>query len=152
MKSVDRHRILDCPVCKRTMRSDSLKRHKLTKHENLNFQVKTIIKAHVKGGGILSDRDLESEIVANGKLLDKKIALGEKISKVLTDTNTKEESLSKEHKEAFDLFQRKRLCLSSDDKITLFNWQEGVLSEFVNQPTDREVVLVKGVSGNEGKT
>ena len=45
--------------------------------------------------------------MANGKLLDEKIALGEKILKVLTDTNTKEESLSKEHKEAFDLYQRK---------------------------------------------
>ena len=152
MKPVNRHRILECPVCKRTMRSDSLKRHKLTKHKNFNFQVTTIIKAHVKDGGITSDQDLESEIVANGKLLDEKIALGEKILKVLTDTNTKEESLSKEHKEAFDLYQRKRLCFSSDDKITLFNWQKGVLSEFVNQPTDREVVWVKGARGNEGKT
>ena len=152
MKPVDRHRILECPVCKRTMRSDSLKRHKLTKHKNFNFQVTTIIKAHVKDGGITSDQDLESEIVANGKLLDEKIASGEKIFKVLTDTNTKEESLSKEHKEAFDLYQRKRLCFSSDNKITLFNWQKGVLSEFVNQPTDREVVWVKGASGNEGKT
>ena len=152
MKPVNRHRILECPVCKRTMRSDSLKRHKLTKHKNFNFQVTTIIKAHVKDGGIISDQDLESEIVANGKLLDEKIALGEKILKVLTDTNTKEESLSKEHKEAFDLYQRKRLCFSSDDKITLFNWQKGVLTGFVNQPTDREVVWVKGASGNEGKT
>ena len=95
MKPVNRHRILECPVCKRTMRSDSLKRHKLTKHKNFNFQVTTIIKAHVKDGGITSDQDLESEIVANGKLLDEKIALGENVSKVLADTNTKEESLSK---------------------------------------------------------
>ena len=65
MKSVDRHKINECPVCKRTMRSDSLKRHKLTKHKNFNFQVTTIIKDHVKDGGILSDRGLESEIVAN---------------------------------------------------------------------------------------
>ena len=65
MKPVNRHRILECPVCKRTMRSDSLKRHKLTKHKNFNFQVTTIIKAHVKDGGILSDQDLESESVAN---------------------------------------------------------------------------------------
>ena len=66
----------------------------------------TIIKANVKGSGNPSDQDLESEILANNKLLDEKIELGEKISKVLTNTNTKEESLSKKHKEALDLYQK----------------------------------------------
>ena len=42
-----------------------------------------------------SNEDLVLEIVANGKILDEKIALDEKVFKVLTKTNTKEESLSK---------------------------------------------------------
>ena len=42
------------------------------------------------------------------KLLDEKLKLGEKISKVLTNTYTKEESLTKKHKEAFDLSQSRK--------------------------------------------
>ena len=68
------------------------------------------------------------------------------------ETNAKEESLSRQHKEALDLYQKKRLFFSSDAKVTLFNWQKGALLEFVNQPTNREVVWVKGARGNEGKT
>ena len=154
MAPVNRNITLECSICKRKMRSDNLKRHWSTKHKNFDFKVTTVVRGFLKDNDRkpLANKDLESEIVANGKLLDEKIDLGEKILKVLTDTNTKEESLSKEHKEAFDLYQRKRLCFSSDNKITLFNWQKGVLSEFVNQPTDREVVWVKGARGNEGKT
>ena len=154
MAPVNRNITLECSICKRKTRSDNLKRHWLTKHKNFDFKVTTVVRGFLKDNDRkpFANKDLESEIVANGKLLDKKIALGEKMLKVLTDTNTKEESLSKEHKVAFDLYQIKRLCFSSDDKITLFNWQKGVLSEFVNQPTDREVVWVKGASDNEGKT
>ena len=72
------------------MRSDSLKRHGLKKHKNFNFQVTTIVKANVKDSGNPSVQDLESEILADNKLLDEKIELGEKISKVLTNTNAKE--------------------------------------------------------------
>ena len=55
------------------MRSDNLKRHKLKKHKNFNFQVTTIVKANVKDSGNPSVQDLESEILADNKLLDEKI-------------------------------------------------------------------------------
>ena len=58
-----------------------------------------------------SDQNLESEILANDKLLDEKIEFGEKISKVLTTTNTKEESLSKKHREALDCIKAENLQL-----------------------------------------
>ena len=77
--STDRHRILECPVCKKSMRSDNLKRLKFKKHKNFNFQVTTVVKANVKDNGIPSNQDLESEILADNKLLDEKIELGEKI-------------------------------------------------------------------------
>ena len=62
--------ILECSVCK--WGSDSLKIHKL-KHKNFNFQVTTIVKANVKDSGNPSVQDLESEILADNKLLDEKI-------------------------------------------------------------------------------
>ena len=80
MPSVNRNITLECPVCKKSMRSDNLKRHKLKKHKNLNFQLITIVKANVKDSRNPSVQDLESEILADNKLLDEKIELGEKIS------------------------------------------------------------------------
>ena len=62
MKSTDRHRILECSVCKRRMRSDCLKRRGLKKDKNFNFQVTTIVKANVKDSEIPSYQDLESGI------------------------------------------------------------------------------------------
>ena len=68
--STDRHRILECSVCKKRMRSDSLKRQGLKKHKHFNFQVTTIVRANVKDSLNPSDHDLGSEILANGMLLD----------------------------------------------------------------------------------
>ena len=42
--------------------------------------------------------NLESEILDNTKIYDEKISLGERIHKVLMETNAKEESLSRQHK------------------------------------------------------
>ena len=73
------------------MRSDHLKRHCLTKHKNFDFKVTTVVKGFLreKDSGNPSVQDLESEILADNKLLDEKIELGEKISKVLTSTKRK---------------------------------------------------------------
>ena len=67
----------------------------MTKHKSFDFKVTTVVRGCLrdKDRKPFASEDLESEIVANGKLLDEKIALGEKILKVLTDTNTKEESI-----------------------------------------------------------
>ena len=70
--STDRHRILECSVCKKRMRSDSLKRHGLKKHKNFNFQVTTIVKANVKDSGNPSAQDLESEILLTTSSLMRK--------------------------------------------------------------------------------
>ena len=46
-----------------------------------------------------TDNNLELEILDNAKIYDEKICFGESIHKVLMETNTKEESLSHQHKE-----------------------------------------------------
>ena len=115
----------------------------------LTVKVKSKVEA---ARGVSTNEELKIEILENNEIYKEKIQLGERIYKVLMETNAKEESLSRQHKEALDLYQKKRLFFSSDAKVTLFNWQKGALSEFVNQPTNREVVWVKGARGNEGKT
>ena len=94
---------------------------------------------------------MESEILADNKLLDEKIELGEKISKVLTNTNAKEESLSKKNKEAFNLYQSKKFAINPNDDLKLYPWQQQAI-DLMQKPTLREVIWVKGARGNEGKT
>ena len=95
--------------------------------------------------------DLKMEILDNAKVYDEKIKLGENIFNVLMETNTKEDSLSRRHKEAFDLYQSKKLALNVDDDIKLFPWQNELLNVVQNK-TYREIFWVKGAPCNEGKT
>ena len=134
------------------MRSDHLKRHCLTKHKNFDFKVTTVVKGFLreKDSGNPSVQDLESEILADNKLLDEKIELGEKISKVLTNTNAKEESLSKKNKEAFNLYQSKKFAINPNDDLKLYPWQQQAI-DLMQKPSLREVIWVKGARGNEGK-
>ena len=43
------------------------------------------------------------------------------------ETNTKEESLSPQHREGFDLYRRQRLAVNTDDAIKLYPWQQQAL-------------------------
>ena len=110
MAPLNRDITLECSVCKKKMRNDHLKRHCIAKHNNFDFKVTTVIGGFLKheDSKPSSSQDLESEIWAKDKVLDEKIESGEKISKVLTNTKTLEESLSKNHKEAFDLCQSRK--------------------------------------------
>ena len=153
MTSKNRNITLECSICKKKMRSDHLKRHCLTKHKNFDFKVTTVVKGFLreKDSGNPSVQDLESEILADNKLLDEKIELGEKISKVLTNTNAKEESLSKKNKEAFNLYQSKKFAINPNDDVKLYPWQQQAI-DLMQKPSLREVIWVKGARGNEGKT
>ena len=123
------------------MRSNNLKRHWKNKHKIFDMELTVKFKIEAKAVvGVCTTDGLKIEILENNEIYNEKIQLGQSIHKVLMETNAKEESLSQQHKETLELYQRKRLCFSSDDKIKLFNWQKGSLLEFVNQPTDREVV------------
>ena len=97
------------------MTNDTLKSFQLTKHSYFDFKVTTLVRGFLKDkdGKNSSDEDLESEIIANGKLLDEKIALDEIIFKLLTEINAEEESLFKKHKEVFDLYQSRKLGIKA---------------------------------------
>ena len=62
---------LEYSVCKNKMRSDTLKRHYLA-NTNFDFHVTTVVRGFLKDKDSepSSNKDLKSEIVANGKLLD----------------------------------------------------------------------------------
>ena len=60
-----------------------------------------------------------------------------------------EDSLSKQNKEALDVFRKSYNPLPITD-IVLRTWQQELLSKMI--PTDREVIWIKGKNGSEGKT
>ena len=79
MASENRNITLECSICKRKMRSDTLKRPWSSKHKNFDSKVTTAVRGFVKekDGDSSLNKDLEFKIVANRKLLDEKIAVGE---------------------------------------------------------------------------
>ena len=147
----DRHKVLECPICKKMMRSNNLKRHWRSKHSMSDMVLTTRVEIKDNTGKDATRNDLKSEILKNSTIFDEKIQLGESIFKVLMETNVDERSLSQKHKEAFDLYQNKRLALNPDNDINLFPWQESLL-DLARKPTHREIIWVKGARGNEGKT
>ena len=125
MSSLDRHKTLECSICRKMMRSNNLKRHWRSKHGMFDMELNIKVKSNTKVSGTPSTtNDLKVEILDNAKIYDEKIELGKDIFNVLMDTNTKEESLSRHHKEAFDMYQSKRLALNPDEDINLFPWQK----------------------------
>ena len=66
------------------------------------------------------------------------------LSKVLTDTNKKEESLSWK-KQAFDLYKSKTFATKSCQVLSL----AAIAMDLTHKPTHSEVILVKGAGGNE---
>ena len=71
---------------------------------NMKLSVKVDSSVVIDGGPCTSE-DLKMEVLNNAKAYNEKIQLGESLHKILMETNTKEESLSKQHKQAFDLYQ-----------------------------------------------
>ena len=71
------------------MRSDHLKRHCLTKHKNFDFKVTTVVRGFLREKDYepSSNEDLESEILANDKLLDEKIELSGKMCSYAKSSN-----------------------------------------------------------------
>ena len=85
----------------------------------------------------------------NHEYLDK-IELGEQIIKFMTEDNIREESLAKEHKEALKVYRNQMPRIDIQD-VELRPWQQQLL-DIIKIPSERKVIWVKGVKGNEGKT
>ena len=136
MASKNRNITLKYSFCKKKMRSDTLKRRWFAKHKNFEFIVTTVVRGFLKEkeGESSSNKNLESEILANEKLLDEKIEVVERISKVLTNTKTKEESLPKKHKEASDLYQSRKFAINLNDDLKHYPWQQQAM-DLVQKPT-----------------
>ena len=79
-----------------------------------------------------------------------KIDLGRRINAILDEGEVPEESLKKHRKDALNLY-RKQKPTRDMLEVELHPWQQE-LKTIVETPTEREIIWVQGVMGNEGKT
>jgi fructose-specific phosphotransferase system component IIB len=125
-----------CEICMKTMRKNHLKRH-MKKHE----------KKISKNSGVMLYNDVTIEM----QDFNRKKEMGRKLKVIMeNNANINENALSKEKKEALEIFN---LYGKSSQllKTNWRGWQQGLRS-YLNKPTEREIIWVIGTKGNEGKS
>ena len=179
----DRHKQVECKICLRKMRSDTLKRHML-KHRELNTldeeEIRDEIKRRKKLRETREDREqlvrkiaeeeglppeyycdieasdalipvsVEKQLMEDEHIYSRTIERGKIITNVLEKGNVREESLSKENREALKLY-RKQMSIRNLSSTELRVWQQELMDN-MSTPSDREVTWIIGQKGNEGKT
>ena len=79
-----------------------------------------------------------------------KIELGKQIIVIINEGVVKEQSLSRSREEALD-FYRKQTPMRNMIQVELRLWQQELM-DMIGTPTEREVIWVLGIKGEEGKT
>ena len=178
MEVKDRHKVVYCDVCGKSMLSNNLKRHRLVHKDLLSLpdhEIKEELRIRQE---IKEKRDLKQQQIGhiareNGydipgevgkstmeqvrqqlrqdnKNYLEKIELGRKVSIIIEEDVICEEALSKEHQEALQLY-RKRMPRFDVSTSVLRPWQQQAL-ELVETLTDRKIIWIYGKNGNEGKS
>ena len=93
---------------------------------------------------------LEADLLKDNQDYQHKIELGRQITTIIEKGVVKEESLSKQRKDALYLYRKQR-SRRDNSHIELRLWQQKLL-EIVSTPTEREIIWVQGIRGNEGKS
>ena len=95
-------------------------------------------------------RTVEERLIKKNEIYNQKLKIGEKINTLLLERVIAERSLKKDDKEALVLYRKQVPRLDIQD-VQLRIWQQQLL-DIIKVSSVREVIWVKGVKGNEGKT
>ena len=170
-QSKDRHKQVECQVCLRKMRSDTLKRHML-KHRELHSldedEIRDEIKRRKKLVETREDREqlvrqiaeeeglspeyycdietpdavnpisVEKEIMDDDQIYSRTIERGKIITTVLEKGNAREDSLSKDNRDALKMY-RKQMSTRNLCNIELLPWQQQLMDN-ISTPSDREII------------
>ena len=93
---------------------------------------------------------LEEELLQDNQDYLENIEVGKQINTIIDKGVVREESLSRHRKDALDLY-RKQKPTRDMLQVELRPWQQELM-EIIATPTEREVIWVQGIKGNEGKT
>ena len=155
-----KHKEVYCKTCKKTMRSDNLKKHVKThikKQQQKNIEINLINISNLETSneiGNLQDVTLETSLrdilLKDNEAHKQKIELGKQIYNILEEDVIQEASLTREYKLALDLYRKQRPKFDVVNK-ELRPWQEQAL-KLIEHPSERQVIWITGRQGNEGKT
>ena len=181
-QTIDRHKEAECKVCLRRMRSNNLKRHMLKHRELHTVdedEIRNEIKRRKKLRKIREDREqlvrkiaeeeglppefcdmevpdalrpvsIEKQLMDDDQIYSRKIECGKIISNVLEKGIVQEDSLSRDNREALTLY-RKQMSRRNLSSTELRLWQQQLMNN-ISTPSEREIIWVIGIKGNEGKT
>ena len=180
MDRKDRHKKVQCLVCGRSMLSNKLKRHAKT-HRDLYSLDEKEMREEIKDRKrqydnkeerkrlvreiaqqenapleciadqtVRDTNSLKEELLQDNQEYLDKIELGKKIGLIIDEGVVQEESLTRVRKEAMCLF-RKQMPKIDIHLVELRPWQQ-TLMEMTSQPSQREVLWIWGMKGNEGKS
>ena len=147
-----------CKICYRIMRSDNLKIHKKMHEKQTEKYEKNESNTNpdsVSSKAVHKPSTLEKEAIIKTIVNDDneyrgKIELGKIVYESIEEHNINQDSIRNEYKEALELYMKQNYRFDCQNVI-LRPWQEFLLT-FIEKPTDREIIWVKGKNGNEGKS
>ena len=98
----------------------------------------------------LDKDDLREVLSRNNQRYLEKIELGKNISTILDEGVVQEDSLTREHRHALEIYRRQepRCDITA---VQLRSWQEDAL-KLIDYPSEREVIWIVGRQGHEGKS
>ena len=99
---------------------------------------------------MLDASSLREELLRDNQIYLNKIELGKEIAAIIEEGVVREESLTKDRKEALDLHRKQKPRIDIQ-MIQLRPWQEQAM-KIIECPSERQVIWITGRQGNEGKS
>ena len=163
--NMGRHMKVTCKKCFHIMRSDNLRRH-MKKHvesKRVSFCEVSPSSSETSLNTEFSSESAcnsyESSSIERGKIIEKlmtdneeykyKLERGKILYEEVNQLGIQEESLCQEYRVLLDIYRKQKKNIDIENVI-LRPWQESLLQYM--KPSDREIIWVVGVKGNEGKT
>ena len=96
------------------------------------------------------DETLTKYLIEKTNEYEKKIALGKRVYRILGQGEVLEESLHGVMKDALNIYMKQAQEVNHNN-VELKPWQKELL-EYINNPTQRQIIWVVGKSCGEGKS
>ena len=132
-----------CKVCYKAMRSNNLTRHMKVHETNSGSKRKHDEMEE-------DDETLTKYLIEKTNEYEKKIALGKRVYRILGQGKVLEESLPGVMKDALNIYMKQAQEVNHNN-VELKPWQKELL-EYINNPTQRQIIWVVGKSCGEGKS
>ena len=123
---------------------------KRQKIEEIANQEGIPIPKEIIEASVFDVENLREDLLKDNQLYIEKIELGKKIALIIDEGMVREESLTRDRKQALDLYRKQRPRFDVAN-VELRPWQEQAI-ELIENPSERQVIWITGRQGNEGKS